>query len=80
VRHGETVVIEDRGIPVAQLVPVAGQSTTDDGGRLARLERQGIVRTAASGVRVKLPSTLPPRPGGRIALSQLVIAERREGW
>ena len=57
-------------------------SVTDaeDGRRLARLERQGIVRPAASGARVKLPSASPPRPSGRIALSQLVIAERREGW
>ena len=80
VRHGETVVIEDRGIPVAQLSPIAGRSTADDAGRLARLERQGIVRPPASVARVKVPPAPSPRSQGKAALSQLVIAERREGW
>jgi prevent-host-death family protein len=80
VRHGETVVIEDRGIPVAQLSPVAARSAAGDAGQLARLERQGIVRPAASPGAAKLPATSPPRPRKPVTLSQLVIAERREGW
>ena len=80
VRHGETVVIEDRGIPVAQLTPVAARSTSADAGRLARLERQGIVRPAASPGAAKLPAGPPPRARRPVTLSQLVIAERREGW
>jgi prevent-host-death family protein len=39
VRHGETIIIEDRGVPVARLEPVAPLEG-DDEGRLARLERR----------------------------------------
>ena len=80
VRHGETVVIEDRGIPVAQLTPVAARSTSADAGRLARLERQGIVRPPASPGAANLAATPPPRARRPVTLSQLAIAERREGW
>jgi prevent-host-death family protein len=78
VRQGETIIIEDRGIPVAQLNPVTGRSAATDGDRLARLERQGIVRPAASTVPSKLLLTPPPRPRRRTALSQLVRTERTE--
>jgi prevent-host-death family protein len=54
VRHGETVLIEDRGVPVAQLSPVVASSTGADRDRLTRLERQGIV-------------TPPGRPVCRVA-------------
>jgi prevent-host-death family protein len=80
VRHGETVVIEDRGIPVAQLTPVTAGSAAGDAGRLARLERQGILRPAGSSSPAKLSRTPPPRTRRPVSLSQLVIAERREGW
>jgi len=80
VRQGETVIIEDHGIAVAQLVPVAGRRTGDDDDRLTRLERQGILRPPQSvkpGPRVR---SRPREAGTRVALSQLVRAERREGW
>jgi prevent-host-death family protein len=81
VRHGETIVIEDRGVPVAQLVPVAGRATTSDSDRLARLERQGILRPPLTSKPVPLLKT-PPRARARTrgtSLSQLVRAERDEG-
>jgi prevent-host-death family protein len=78
VRHGESVLIEDRGVAVAQLNPVTGRTVTTDRDRLARLERQGILRPAVS----TAPSTLllapPPQPRQRVSLSQLVRAERAE--
>jgi prevent-host-death family protein len=52
VRHGETVVITDRGRPVARLESVVADPTADPAGRLARLERRGLLRRAAA---------LPPR-------------------
>ena len=42
VRAGESVVITDRGRPVARIEPVT--STADQPGRLLRLERSGAVR------------------------------------
>ncbi len=47
VRAGESVVITDRGRPVARLEPVA--SADDAPGRLLRLERAGIVQDGAGG-------------------------------
>jgi prevent-host-death family protein len=79
VRHGETVIIEDRGLPVAQLAPVAGRSDTTDADRLARLERQGILRPAGARKPGKRLRTAPPRGGRGLALSRLVRAERDEG-
>jgi len=74
VRHGDTIVIEDRGVPVARLesVTTAGGDASD--GRLARLEREGLVRRAVAPP-PKLPP--PPRPERPARPSELVIAERR---
>jgi prevent-host-death family protein len=41
VRNGETIVITDRGLPVARLVPAVGTAAEDRDARLARLERRG---------------------------------------
>ena len=79
VRHGETVIIEDRGLPVAQLIPVAGRTDSADGDRFARLERQGILRPAVSRKSGRLLDTPPPAGDGGVALSRLVRAERDEG-
>lgn len=43
VRHGESVRIQVRGVPVAELVPV-DDSAVGDAGELQELERAGIVR------------------------------------
>jgi prevent-host-death family protein len=77
VRAGETIVITDRGVPVARLEPAAGRGD-DDEGRLSRLERKGIIRRGKSGIPDVLRAP-PPRPRRRISLSQTVVEERREG-
>lgn len=79
VRHGETVIIEDRGVPVAQLAPVAGRAATADGDRLARLERQGVLRPQVTTKPGRLLRTAPPGRGRGVSLSHLVRAERDEG-
>lgn len=80
VRHGETIVIEDRGLAVAQLSPIVGQAADTNGDRIARLVRSGIVRpplTSAPSTRLQEP---PRTPASGVSLSQLVIQEREEGW
>lgn len=83
VRHGEPVIIEDRGIPVARLESVVtpdrtgGQSGVE--GRAARLERQGILRPSLSSTPTRVLTTQPPEPRGGVTLSEAVIAERRDG-
>jgi prevent-host-death family protein len=47
VRHGESILITDRSRPVARLEPVV--SSGSDEGRLARLERAGVIRRARRG-------------------------------
>lgn len=79
VRHGETIIIEDRGVPVARLEPVATSGRRDVEGRAARLERQGVLRPALLSAPRRILTTPPPTPTGGRALSDAVIAERREG-
>jgi prevent-host-death family protein len=52
VRRGETVIITDRGKPVARLAPLEPGSKVHEDARLAELARLGIVR---------LPLKPPPR-------------------
>jgi prevent-host-death family protein len=80
VRHGETVLIEDRGVPVALISPVSDRTAGRDRAVLARLERQGTVRPPAEAAPSQLALTKPPRPARRVALSRLVAEERGEGW
>jgi prevent-host-death family protein len=77
VRSGETVLILDRGTPVAMLQPVSGQA--DSTGRIKRLQRAGVVRARAT----KPPSALLTRPGpspaGGASAVDVLLEERRAG-
>lgn len=75
VRAGESVVIEDRGIPVARLAPLA--STGEPEGRRARLERAGRVRAARGPAPRAVLARRPPKPRPGATASALVVAERR---
>lgn len=78
VRGGETILILDRGLPVAQLGPA---NAISDDARLARLERAGIIRPPKRHRSVpvdRLASPLAPgeRPAGVL---EALLEERREG-
>jgi prevent-host-death family protein len=79
VRHGESIIIEDRGVPVARLESVATPRRGDVEGRAARLQRQGVLRPAQTAMPKRLLTTPPPTPRGGATLSDAVIAERRDG-
>jgi len=77
VRSGESILILDRGVPVARLEPVA--TSPDQTGRLGRLQRAGLIR---------LGDTAPPldelrMPGPTLAPGassvQALLRERRSG-
>jgi prevent-host-death family protein len=79
VRHGETIVITDRGRPVARLVSALTGAGEDPEGRLARLERKGGLRLATA----KPPRALIKKrllkaqePSGVL---DALLEERREG-
>lgn len=77
VRQGESVIIEDRGVPVAQLNPVAARAAGADQDRVARLVRQGILRPPVSTAPGQFLDTAPPKSRRRVSLSRLVVEERR---
>jgi len=78
VRHGETILILDRGRPVARLESVLeGDSPSE--GRLARLERQGIARRATAERPRDLLSRRPPEPAAGSSALQELLRERRSG-
>jgi prevent-host-death family protein len=79
VRHGETIVITDRGRPVARLMSALTAEVEDPGGRLARLERRGGLRRATTPPpRALVLKALPKTPKSSGVLDAL-LAERREG-
>lgn len=78
VRNGQSITIEDRGVPVARLEPIVGQDK-DPEGRLARLARQGIVRRPARALSAAWLSVRPPRLLKGRAGSAILIEERGDG-
>lgn len=77
VRAGETILILDRGVPVARLEPAA--THPDPTGRLRRLERAGIVRVGTASPPLDLLRRPAPRlPAGASAV-QALLQERRSG-
>jgi prevent-host-death family protein len=76
VRHGVTVLIVDRDRPVARLEPVGGKDE-DSRGRIARLERYGLVRRPRRAAPLRLIAERPPRADGSIL--RALLEEREEG-
>ncbi len=80
VRHGETIVITDRSRPVARLEPALGaEHAGPDEGRLARLERAGVIRRARRGRLEEILRVAPPAPRAGGDVVQALIQERRSG-
>lgn len=77
VKSGETVLIVDRGIPVARLQSAATPEDTE--GRIARLERAGLVRRGTAPPPLELILSDPPRLHRGGSVLQALIEERREG-
>jgi prevent-host-death family protein len=73
VRAGESVIVTDRGQPVATIQPV--RADADDTARLARLERSGVVRPASKSPPPP-PADLPVPTGSAV---EALIDERRFG-
>ena len=76
-RAGSPVLIVDRGRPVARLEPVAGRDAAEQEGRLARLVREGAVRSRRAAPPLPLFSAPPPRAAASAV--ELLLDERRQG-
>jgi antitoxin (DNA-binding transcriptional repressor) of toxin-antitoxin stability system len=72
------VTVLDRNRPVARLVPLPHEGARGASDRLARLERQGLIRRGtggrATGLRARKPARLP---GGVL---RGLLEERERGW
>lgn len=79
VRQGESIIIEDRGVPVARLESFVAPGRGAPVGRTSRLLRQGILRPASGSAPKPVLASAPPAPTKGARLSDAVIAERREG-
>lgn len=79
VRHGEPVLIVDRGTPVARLESALTTAGADPEGRLARLERQGVVRVARRPPSRRALAGAPPAPRKGASALAALLAERRQG-
>lgn len=78
VKAGETVLITDRGVPVARLEPVS--TSADPTGRIERLTRAGLLRPGTGALPPDfLEGPTTPTPDG-FGLVDAVIEERRSGW
>lgn len=77
VKAGESILITDRGVPVAVIQPAAGH--VDVGHQLSRLEREGIVRRRRGTPRVDLLATPPVRLSEPVDLVAALLDERRSG-
>jgi prevent-host-death family protein len=78
VRAGESVLIVDRGTPVARLES-AIHASPDAEGRIARLERAGAIRAALKPPVTELLATDPPSTKVPASAVAALIEERREG-
>lgn len=77
VRAGESVLIMDRGVPVARLEPVVGDTDLD--GRISRLERAGVLKRGTR--KVPLQEVLRPGPAlpPGVSAVEALLEERRSG-
>ena len=77
-KGGTSVLIVDRGQPVARLEPVT-HGPRDDDGRFARLVRHGIARPARAAMPKGVLSSAPPRPKAGASALRNLLDERRTG-
>lgn len=85
VREGETVVITDRGRPVAQLAPPARSRSAEADERRALLEGRGVLLRARARAGKGFLERLPPLPHPKANAQErgdvleALLDERREG-
>src|SRR5262245_18427443 len=77
VKGGESVLITDRGIPVARIEPV--RAPDDPTGRMERLVRAGIIRPGSSTLSVEFGSGPTVKVRRNLSVVAALLEERRSG-
>ena len=77
VKAGEEILVTERGLPIARLVPPARAQSLPE--HLAEMERQGLIKVGSG----KLPRDFwklprPKDPEGLVV--KAVLEEREKGW
>ena len=78
VRRGEEVLVLDRSVPIARIVPVERLTRRDDEARLADLERRGILRRPDRRADPALLDRIGPPPRARGDVLAALLEERDE--
>lgn len=78
VRQGDTIVILDRGRPVARIESILAADVEPEG-RIARLERAGLVRRPKRRRPKKLLEEAPPQSKGGASVLEALLDERKTG-
>lgn len=76
VRHGETILILDRGRPIARIESVLAGADEPEG-RIARLERAGVIRRPKQRLPRAFFRDSPPSVPGKKSTLAVLIDERR---
>ncbi len=74
VKHGETVLVLDRNVPVAELKPVTVKSSS---GKLIALERKGVIRLGSGEIPEKFFKE--KLSGKRARILAALLQEREKG-
>jgi prevent-host-death family protein len=78
VKAGSSVLIVERGRPVARLEPLTSIKG-EQGGRLSRLLRDGLIRPRRGAAPRDVFTSRPPRVRGNASAVDLLLKEREEG-
>lgn len=78
VKAGESVVITERGVPVAVLEPAPGRVDLEE--RIARLERRGLVRRGSGEVDLAAARARRPVPAPGTDAVAMVREDRDARW
>jgi prevent-host-death family protein len=77
VKAGESILITDRGVPVARLDPIG--TSVDPTGRMARLARTGLLRPGKGPLPLRLLEAPQEQAPPGVSLVATVLEERRSG-
>ena len=77
VKAGETILITDRGVPVARLAPATSTASPDDDGRIDRLVRAGLATRGTGETRWLLDRPLTPTSGSVV---EILLQDRDSGY
>ena len=80
VKNGESILVLDRNHPVAQIIPLqkAARGAVVRDGRLARLERKGLIRRGSGASAQWITKRRLVKVPGSVL--QDLLDERRSGW